>query len=121
MPSNQRTGKAAVYIDGALYETMKDSKLNNAGGTKRKGVVGVTRYGYSEEEDEITIDVKFVVGYGPNAPAFVQITDSEVQFTCDTGEIYVCTGCFYMEGDLDPSNHVIAGKIGVLACSVLPS
>jgi|SRR5665213_107973 len=117
--SNKRTGLAFIEIDGNVYESMKDSSLDDVMGIEATAVVGVQVYGYSDEPKATVLNAKFVIGNGITSDDIKNITDSEGQFICDTGENYLLTGLFRMSAKLDPAGHVLDCKLGMTSCTPL--
>jgi hypothetical protein len=103
----QRTGRAFIYIDGTLQETMKGATLDAIIGLEREAVVGSQVYGYSEDAKAATLNCSFAHGPGISMEAIGAITDSAITFQTDSGVIFNLEGAFYASGKLDVDGHKV--------------
>jgi hypothetical protein len=100
-----RTGKAYIYINGVLQETMKGAKLDGLGGNTRDVVKGSQIYGYSEEAVEVTLACGFAHGPDISAAAINAITDAVIMFETDTGVIFTLIDAFNTKVGIDVDGH----------------
>lgn len=98
---SQRTGKAYIYINGVLQETMKGSKLDGLGGIIRDVVKGSQVYGYAEEATEVTLTCSFAHGPDISAEAINALTDDVIMFETDSGVIFTLMDAFNTKVSLD--------------------
>jgi hypothetical protein len=102
----QRTGKAYIYVNGVLQETMKGSKLEGLGGITRDVVKGSQIYGYAEEAVEVTLSCSFAHGPGISAEAINAITDAVILYETDSGVLFTLLDCFNSKPpSLDVDGH----------------
>ena len=114
MPRRHYTGRAWIYLDGALYESGDDAKLTGLLGVKRNTVKGASVYGFNEEVVETTVVASFFHSAALSVKAFADMTNITVTFRCDSGPVYTLANAWVQEaGDLGAKD----GKIQVtFAC-----
>lgn len=101
----QRTGRAFIYIDGTLQETMKGATLDGIIGLERDDVTGSAVYGFAEEAKAATLTCSFAHGPDLSVEAIGAITDDAITFQCDSGPIFNLEGAFYCSSKLDVDGH----------------
>jgi hypothetical protein len=112
----QRTGRAFIYIDGALQETMKGAMLDDAAGIARDAVIGSQVYGSYDEARAPKLTCSFAHGPDLSLQALADITDSSIMFQCDSGPIFVMEGAFFCNGKLDVDGHKVDCEFQALHC-----
>lgn len=99
-----RTGRAYIYINGVLQESMPGAKLEGVDDTKRETVIGSQRYGYTEETSDGVLTVSFAHGPGISVKALNAVTDAVIQFECDSGPIFTLIDAFNKSAALNGKN-----------------
>jgi hypothetical protein len=97
--SNQRTGRAFIYVNGALYESMDGAKLTDPMGVTRDALIiagGVA--GYTETDVVPKISATFADGQGLSLQAIAALVNETITFKTDSGKSYVLRNAFYMSG-----------------------
>lgn len=121
--SNQRTGKAFIYIDGTLYESLDGATLNDPAGVTRNPVIGDAGvYGYSETVVMPTLNATFAHGSGISSAAIAALTDDTIQFKCDSGVSFIMRNAFYQDGmkvQVNNGKGTIAANFGCKKCDEL--
>ncbi len=91
------TGRAFIYIDGALYESGDDAKLTGVMGVKRNTVKGAQVYGFTEEVVEATVQASFFHNASISLSAFEALTDITVTFQTDSGPVFTLVNAWTSE------------------------
>lgn len=104
-------GKATVSVNGQQLLVAESSKLN-LGGVKRATVKGNGVYGYAEETMEATVECEVYVDSTLNLDLLNNMADGTVQFSCDTGQVYVLPHA-WMVDPVEASAANNGGKVKV--------
>lgn len=111
--AKQFTGKVTIRIDGQEYKSLDGATLN-PGGVNRSTVKGGGRvHGFTEEDQEPTMDFKLPHNAGVSLKRLGSLTDATVMFETDSGVQFITRGCYTTEPPSLSGNEVDVKMAGV--------
>lgn len=114
--SKQITGRATLYIDGAVIPAENGAKLNPGGVNRKAERHGGTTY-YAEEEVMPTLECTVQHTAQVDIQQLSAIKDATVMFEADTGQKWALRGAFTTEPvDLDAGTGKSSLKMAAQSC-----
>lgn len=92
----QYFGRAKVYYNGKLLDTLPGAKLN-VGGIERKEVVNEYTIGYAEMHKPAMVECEIPYSLATNLDEIKNIAGATIQFSTDNGHTWIVNNAFLRE------------------------
>lgn len=95
--SGKKLGIVRIKVNAALLESLPGASIN-IGGVTRKAVTGGNRMlGYTEEITPAEVECEVAMGVGTSLVEMGKWADVQLNFECDTGQVYTVRDAFVVE------------------------